>query len=280
MKSKKNNNNTGSRQDRLPINTGNKTPQIRGDREESERRHYRHEFRIRGDEYAQFEKEKKKMEGIPVIYWPKDLLDKFFDYLGPEMISLGIELKIEGGDWEWDDLDYEEWPLDNPAHGGLDNEFSFAISRVNKKDMTITVKIHLDQPKDRIIKDIKYLLSLLDKEAQFYNIYFGRKKKRPLNSAKSVYDKYDLLIEIWDKVKKEGKTIPQIAREKFPEIFKFDIDRIRNALEGRKDETSNIMPWDGDEDEPMPIDQESAIRRIRRYYDEAQELINGGWRRI
>jgi len=258
--------------------------------ENEKRKHYRRLFATRSKAYNELLAKKAILNSAKKepTYSDQDL-EKRLNYILYQIHNLENDerlssIAIKLGKYEdiWSHLKYEEHPS-HPKYKEFSKsipEESLVIKQVRENENTITIEIDLSRSRNEIRSDINLLLDILDEEAKTYNINFGKVKKRPTKGLKSIYDKYDLLIEIWDKVEKEKKTIPQIARDKFPEIFEFDIDRIRNILEGPTDGTSNILPWDGDEDEPMPIDQESAIRRIRRYYDEAEELINGGWRSI
>lgn len=157
-----------------------------------------------------------------------------------------------------------------------------SIDFVNKEDSTIMLKISLNRNKSDIHKDIDTVLMLLDKEADLYGFDFERTKKRPIKGAKSIFEKYDILIEVWDKVKKEGKPIYEIAKEKFPEIFKYHDRELTKIWQLRlKGKNTNKLPRDWDEDERDPIDTTSAEKKISRYYKEANRMINeGGWRTI
>ena len=82
----------------------------------------------------------------------------------------------------------------------------FFIHAVDKKDNTIVIRIHLDRAKKHIHGDLKILLGVLDKQAEFYGIKFGRGKHH--------LDKLERDVEIY-KRQSEGKHRKEIALEKF-----------------------------------------------------------------
>jgi len=80
-----------------------------------------------------------------------------------------------------------------------------AVDAVNDEDKTIGVMIHLDRNKDDILKDLSYLLNLLEEEAGLLGMEIHRPKKRPTKDSVSIYEKYDLYLRIWD-LKERGRN--------------------------------------------------------------------------
>jgi hypothetical protein len=255
--------------------------------ENEKRKRYRGQFAIRSKAFNELLVKREKLNKAKTESTSFDQnLEKKLDYILYQIHNLENDerlssnsVKLRNFDDIWSHLRYEEH-TSHPKHKEFSKsipEESLMIKQIRENENTITIEINLSRHENEIKHDIKLLLEILNEEAKAYNINFGRVKKRPTKGSKSIYEKYDLLIEVWDKIEKEKKTPQQIARDKFPEIFKYDLTEIARIMEGK---SVSKLPWDGDEDEPMPIDQESAIKQINRYYKEAKRMIDGGWRQI
>ena len=95
------------------------------------------------------------------------------------------------------------------------------LNAINKKEKTITVKIHLDRQEDAIIQDMKYLLDLIKLQTKMNNLDLS-----PLKPRWDIYDEY---LKVWN-LHKEGKTWKQIARQIFPKDVNLDsaVSKVRS----------------------------------------------------
>ena len=116
-----------------------------------------------------------------------------------------------------------------------------SVTDINPKDNSIIVKIKLDKGNDLIFHQIRYLLALLDKERELFDMF----PKRPI--VKPRWDTFDLYVKVYDL----RETTPRPSWSKIAEM---------------------IFPKD--------VSPSGAIRKVRYYYDEAVKMINGGWKNI
>jgi hypothetical protein len=135
------------------------------------------------------------------------------------------------------------------------------LNAVNKKDRTITIKIHLDRQKEDIKNDLEFLLKLLALEAKMFDLDIGISKKPQWD----IYDKY---LQVYDMKKANPKMEwSEIAKEVFPR----EVDRNRvpvQALGSRKIRKSEKA-------------YDTAVSKVRYFWKEANKMINkGGWRQI
>lgn len=226
------------------------------DKELKKQIHYRHEFAIRSKGYEEIKKEIAKLENIikKTNYVKNRVVDnRYFELLAELLvynsltaISSAIQVKHRN---VWLGLNYKELPSDPEFEKYLD------IHAVDKGEKTIIIKIHLDRKKEDIIKDVRFLLGLLDKQAKKYKV--DLKAKRP---QWDVYKKY---LQVYDLKKVDPKmTWSDIAIKVFPdEIYK-------NPAHKRKPRKA-ILP------------QPSAVDKVKYYWREANKMINeGGWKQI
>ncbi len=218
------------------------------DEESKKRIHYRHEFAIRSKRYEELKKETAELENIrrKPNYVENVVVDKRYFRILAELFVYDASsadlstIQVKHGN-EWLGLGYKELPPEL-------EEFS-NIYAVDKREKTIITKIHLDRKKEDIIKDVKFLLKSLDKEAKSHKL--DLKTKRP---QWDVYDKY---IEVFDlKTNNPKLTWGKIAEKLFPQHFK---------------EPHTLKETDPDQN------PESAIKLVKHYYKMAQEMVNGGW---
>jgi hypothetical protein len=225
------------------------------DKELEKRIHYRHEFAIRNKRYEGLKKEIAELENIrrKPNYVKNIAVDKrYFELLAellvydasPAMLST-IQVKHRN---EWLGLNYKELPSEL-------EEFS-DIYAVDKEEKTIIIKIYLGRKKEDIIKDVKFLLDLLDKEAKRYKVDLKAKKPRW-----GVYDDY---LKVYDlKEAKPEMEWSEIAKLVFPgEVIKEHNAPHRKTR--KKELASN-----------------SSISKVFHYWKEANKMINKeGWRQI
>jgi hypothetical protein len=181
------------------------------DKELKKRIHYRREFAIRSKKYEELKKEISGLNDTrqKANYVKNAAVDKrYFQLLAeswiydsiPAAIS-AIQVRHQDG---WYGLNYQELPIKPEVE-----EFS-TIHGVNKGEKTVIVKVHLDRKKEDIVKDVKFLLDLLNKEAKSYKV--DLKAKRP---QWDVYDKY---LQVFD-LKKTNPNMEwsEIAKIVIPE---------------------------------------------------------------
>lgn len=135
-------------------------------------------------------------------------------------------------EWKKYKEETDNWPLD-----GL-GESDLALDAIDEENATITIKIHLDRKKEEIIRDVTFLLDLLDWEAKAL--------KKQLKRPKPHWEEYKKYLQVWD-LREEKKSWREIASQVFPD------------------------------DEDM----DSAIRKVRHLWGQANKMINkGGWKKI
>ena len=109
------------------------------------------------------------------------LLAELFVYGSlPASIST-IEVRHTDG---WLGLNFRELPIDPEIEG-----FS-TIHAVDKGEKAVIIKIHLDRKKEDIIKDVKFLLGLLNREAKSYKV--------DLKAKKPQWDVYEKYLQVYD----------------------------------------------------------------------------------
>jgi hypothetical protein len=219
------------------------------------RKHYRHEFAIRSKRYEERKKEIAELENIrgrPNYVKNIAVDNRYFELLAELLVDVEpailSTIQVKHRD-RWLGLNYKELPTDPEFEKYLD------IHAVDKREKSLIIKIHLDRKKEDIIKDVKFLLGLLDKQAKSYKV--GLKAKRP---QWDVYDKY---LQVYDLKKANLKmTWSDIAIKVFPdEIFK-------NPAHKRKHRKA-VLPYP------------SAADKVKYYWGEAKKMINeGGWKQI
>lgn len=227
------------------------------DEELKKRIHYRHEFAIRSKKYEELKKKIAELENIrrkpnyvKNIVADKryfELLAELFVYEAAPAILSTIEVKHRN---EWFGLCYKELPPEL-------EEFSH-IYAVDKEEKTIIIKIYLNRKKEDIIKDVRFLLDLLDKEAKRYKVDLKAKKPR---WGGDVYDDY---LRVFDLKEANPKMEwSEIAKLVFPgEVIKEHNAPHRKTR--KKELASN-----------------SSVSKVFHYWKEANKMINkGGWRQI
>ena len=194
--------------------------------------------------------------------------DFIANYLARENMS-PIEILIKGNEEpEYHFLDYGERDYFEYYSEKLKSERKgkffyrqFVLDGIDKEDKTIQVKIHIDQNKDQIKKDIALLLDLIDFETERLGADIERQRQRLMKGSTSIWEKYTLYLRVWDSVERKGKSIRCVARKIFPEDFK--------EQHPKSDDMNAYIP-----------NPESAEKKTKHYYKEAKKLINGGWRMI
>ena len=227
------------------------------DEESKKRIHYRHEFAIRNKRYeglkkkiADLENIRKRpnyVENVAVDKRYFGILAELFVYDASPADLSTIQVK-HGNDWVG--LGYKELPPEL-------NEFS-NIHAIDKQEKTVTVKMHLDRKKTDIIRDVKFLLDLLNKEAKNYKVDLKAKKPR---WGGDVYDDY---LRVFDLKEANPKMQwSEIAKLVFPgEVIKEHNAPHRKTR--KKELASN-----------------SSVSKVFHYWKEANRMINkGGWRQI
>jgi hypothetical protein len=224
------------------------------DGELKKRIHYRHEFAIRSKRYGGLKKEITELENIrgKPDYVKNMAVDKRYYQLLAELFVYeistsisAIEVKCDHG---WVGLGYKELPPEF-------EEFSY-IHAVDKGEKTVIIKIHLDRKKEDIIKDVKFLLDLLGKEAKVYKV--------DLKAKKPQWDVYDKYLQVYDlKEANPEMEFSGIAKLVFPD----EVIKEHNAphRKTRKKELAS----------------NSSVSKVFRYWKEANKMINKeGWRQI
>jgi hypothetical protein len=117
-----------------------------------------------------------------------------------------------------------------------------AIDAVNPKDKTITIRIKLGHNNKTIRADVNYFLKLLREEADYFNVN--------LKSPKAQTDKYERCFRVYDLHEEEGRGWDKIAFE----VYKDEVKSEKDLAKARE--------------------------KVRKQYDRAKELINGGWQQI
>jgi len=150
-----------------------------------------------------------------------------------------------------------------PKHFKKYGRFLLSINALSQEGDTITIKIHLDRQTTEIMADVGSLLAILKKEAKSIGLDFGKHKNRPPKKIGSktmtIWDTYDLYLLVWDLIDIDGMELTDVAKRIFPKDF--------------------VDPLTLTEDDPIP-NPESAIKKVIHYYNKAQEMIDGGWRKI
>lgn len=219
------------------------------------RLHYRHEFATRDKRYKGLKKEIAELENIrkKKNYVKNRVVDKRYFELLAELFVYDSStanlsaIQVRHGK-VWLGLNYKILPPEL-------EEFS-NFHAVDKEEKTIIIKIHLDRKKEDIIKDIKFLLDRLNKEAKRYKVDFKAKKPQ--------WDVYEKYFQVYDL----KETNPKMEWSEIAKIvFPSEIIREHNAphRKTRKKELAS----------------NSSVSKVFHYLKEANKMINkGGWRQI
>lgn len=152
---------------------------------------------------------------------------------------------------------------EHPRHFKKYGRFLLSINAINKEDDTITIKIHLDRQNGEITADVGSLLTILETEAKIMGVNLGKHKNRPPkkmgSEKKTIWDTYDLYLLVWDLIETDGLEPEDVAKNIFPKDFA----------------DPETLSKDAPDQNP-----ESAIKKVINYHHKAQEMIDGGWRRI
>ena len=165
----------------------------------------------------------------------------------------------------YQETNVEFMKADRAERARADVEPEIFIDAVNRERNSIIIEISLERDKEDIQRDVDLLLDVLEKEAEMFGYDDGRGHRRKPKQSDATYDRYDLLLNVWQAVEREKKTIREVAQEMSPDMFK-------------SDHTAEAA----DNEEPVSeTERESAVQRVEEYYREAEKMINeGGWRDI
>jgi hypothetical protein len=218
--------------------------------------HYRREFAKRNKKYEGLKKEiaeleniRKRQNNVENVVADKryfGLLAELLVWDSQTCAISAIKVKHKYG---WYGLNYEELTID------VGGDEHFKIHSVDKQEKTVIVKVHLDRKKEDIIKDVKFLLDLLYKEAKSYKV--------DLKAKKPQWDVYDKYIQVYD-LKKADPNMEwsDIAKKVIPEEVN------KHEAPHRKTRKTELP-------------SKTAIDKVRYYWREADRMIDKkGWMKI
>jgi hypothetical protein len=132
----------------------------------------------------------------------------------------------------------------------------YAYQTINSKDNTLTIKVRLDRKPSAIIKDIRELLTLIEKESKHFGVNLRR------DVSKKHWEEFEKYIKVYDLKHTNPKiTWTEIVNQVFPKEMKKNVSPHKHRIK--------------------MLASQSAKDKVRYYWKRANLMINReGWKEI